>query len=155
MRLRTDPSSHITEDTRGLRTDPGDIPPRAPYRPWRHTPEGSVPTPETYHRGLRTNPGDILPRAPYQPRRHTTEGSVPSSETYYRGHPRASYQPRRHTTEGSIPTPETQHRGLPSNPPAFDETQHREESSRRADLAMCSVTALSGGSSMTSPEAVT
>ncbi|KAG5556005.1 hypothetical protein RHGRI_006589 [Rhododendron griersonianum] len=125
MGLRTEPPSHISEGTRGLRTDPGDILPRVPYRP-----------PEPYFRGHL--------RAPYRPRRHTTEGSVPTPRAIL---PRAS--------EGFVPTPEAQHRGLPCKPPTLHETQHREESSRRADLAMCSVTTLSLSSYMTSPEAVT
>ncbi|KAG5565929.1 hypothetical protein RHGRI_001750 [Rhododendron griersonianum] len=97
----------------------------APYR-----------TPKPYFRGHL--------RAPYRPRRHTTEGSVPTPRAIL---PRAS--------KGFVPTPEAQHRGLPCKPPTLDETQHREESSRRADLAMCSVTTLSLSSYMTSPEAVT
>ncbi|KAG5513047.1 hypothetical protein RHGRI_038537 [Rhododendron griersonianum] len=124
---------HRRLSTEGFVPTPRAILPRAPYRPRRHTTEGFVPTPRA-----------ILSRAPYRPRRHTTEGSLPTPRAIL---PRAS--------EGFVPTPEAQHRGLPCKPPTLDETQHREESSRRADLAMCSITTLSLSSSMTSPEAVT
>ncbi|KAG5561247.1 hypothetical protein RHGRI_004318 [Rhododendron griersonianum] len=107
-------------------------------------------------RGLRTgpdkwgsvpNPRAIFPRAP--------EGSVPTPETYYQG---LRTDPPSHITEGirELRTdPRSAAPRAPCKPPTLDETQHREESSRRADLAMCSVTTLSLSSYMTSPEAVT
>ncbi|KAG5528998.1 hypothetical protein RHGRI_029607 [Rhododendron griersonianum] len=67
--LRTDPPSHITEGSvptsetyyRGLRTDPRAILPKAPYRPRRHTTEGSRASPLRLMRhSIEKNPREGL-----------------------------------------------------------------------------------------------